>query len=212
MDGQHNDNSCITILFYIHNCKWKNSRNNSCSAPHFYIRNCKMENSRDNWYSGSRRFHPLVWQYSLVKMGHEIIPTIILSLVFIESIFLFWHNAMEFPSLIWAATWQNQQNGMCTQQRLRSAWAFAQSGVCPGWSESSLGAQSFCWFGHGMAHLWHVKRHTFWLLEGISHICDNSRRGHKTWGSVTGTLQQTIQKSVCRLDTAAKINEWLVPC
>ena len=28
---------------------------------------------------------------------------------------------------IWAATWQNQQNGMCAQQRLRSAWASAQS-------------------------------------------------------------------------------------
>ena len=68
----------------------------------------------------------------------------------------------------WAASWQNQQNGMCTQRRLRSAWASAQSdqglrcsheetlgfslpierivktlirlGSCPGWSESSLGA------------------------------------------------------------------------
>ena len=28
---------------------------------------------------------------------------------------------------IWAASWQNQQNGMCAQQRLRSAWASAQS-------------------------------------------------------------------------------------
>ena len=27
----------------------------------------------------------------------------------------------------WAATWQNQQNGMRTQQRLRSGWAFVQS-------------------------------------------------------------------------------------
>ena len=26
---------------------------------------------------------------------------------------------------IWAASWQNQQNGMCTQRRLRSAWASA---------------------------------------------------------------------------------------
>ena len=48
---------------------------------------------------------------------------------------------------IWATSWQNQQNGMCaqrrirsacTQRRLRSAWA---SG-CPGWSESSLGAHA----------------------------------------------------------------------
>ena len=27
----------------------------------------------------------------------------------------------------WAVTWQNQQNDLCTQQRLRSAWASAQS-------------------------------------------------------------------------------------
>ena len=27
----------------------------------------------------------------------------------------------------WAASWQNQQNGMCAQRRLRSAWASAQS-------------------------------------------------------------------------------------
>ena len=84
-----------------------------------------------------------------------------------------------FP--ITAASWLNQQNGMCTQQRLKSAWASAQSdqsllcpheeslgpqlpiertaktlirlGRCPGWSESSLGTQSFCWFCHEAAHI-----------------------------------------------------------
>ena len=34
----------------------------------------------------------------------------------------------------WAALWQNQQNGMCAQRRLRSAWASAQS------DQSSLAA------------------------------------------------------------------------
>ena len=81
---------------------------------------------------------------------------------------------------IWAATWQNQQNGMCAQQRLSSAWTTAQSdqslrwphqeslcpnlpieptaktlirlGRCPGWSESMLGTQSFCWFCCAAAH------------------------------------------------------------
>ena len=71
---------------------------------------------------------------------------------------------------IWAASWQNQQNGMCAKPRLRSAWASAQSdqslccalngklrilaffkwtaktrirlGGCPGWSESLLGAHA----------------------------------------------------------------------
>ena len=28
-----------------------------------------------------------------------------------------------------------------------------QTGRCPGWSESSLGAQSFCWFCHEAAHI-----------------------------------------------------------
>ena len=40
----------------------------------------------------------------------------------------------------WAASWQNQQNGMCAQRRLRSAWASAQSDQslrCP--HEESLG-------------------------------------------------------------------------
>ena len=69
---------------------------------------------------------------------------------------------------------------LCSQRRLRSAWASAQSdqslrcglngelrtqaffmltaktlirlGGCPGWSESLLGAHSFCWFCHIPAH------------------------------------------------------------
>ena len=84
-------------------------------------------------------------------------------------------------SYIWAVLWQNQQSGTCAQGRLRSAWASAQSdqslrcpheeslgpylptertaktlirlGGCPGWSEPSLGAQSFCWFCHEAAHI-----------------------------------------------------------
>ena len=75
---------------------------------------------------------------------------------------------------------------VCSQRRLRSAWASAQSdqslrcprdetlgpylpiestaktlirlGGCPSWSESSLGAHSFCWFCHVAAHL---KLHCF---------------------------------------------------
>ena len=42
--------------------------------------------------------------------------------------------------IIWAGAWQNQQNGMCTQWRLRSAWASAQADLslrCP--PEESLG-------------------------------------------------------------------------
>ena len=81
---------------------------------------------------------------------------------------------------------------LCAQRRLRSAWASAQSDQslrcalnrkvrtqgffmrtaetlirlsgCPGWSESSLGAQSFCWFCHFSIYhcwwwyfIWHIK-------------------------------------------------------
>ena len=65
---------------------------------------------------------------------------------------------------------------MCTLQRLRSAWASAQSDLslccakgpmllhadsedsdqtcgCPGWSESSLEHRSFCWFCHAQAQI-----------------------------------------------------------
>ena len=100
----------------------------------------------------------------------------------------------SIPKLVWAATWQNQQNEfapsehsdqpgllsslirvfavrmkkswvlsypLSTQRRLRSAWASAQSDLslrcvlsgCPGWSESSLGAHSFCLFCHVAAHI-----------------------------------------------------------
>ena len=38
-----------------------------------------------------------------------------------------------FKIKLWAGTWQNKQGYMCTQQRLRSAWASAQSD------------QSLCW-------------------------------------------------------------------
>ena len=67
---------------------------------------------------------------------------------------------------------------VCAQRRLRSAWASAQSDHsavrmkkpcvfsyplsahwCPGWSESSLGAHSFCWFCHVGAHM------QFWFYE-----------------------------------------------
>ena len=58
----------------------------------------------------------------------------------------------RYTTNIGAASWQNQQNGMCTKRRLRSAWPSAQLpikrtaktlirlGKSPGWSESSLGA------------------------------------------------------------------------
>ena len=48
--------------------------------------------------------------------------------------------SLAFQFIIWAASWLNQQNGMCTQQRFRSARASTQSDQslrCP--REESLG-------------------------------------------------------------------------
>ena len=47
---------------------------------------------------------------------------------------LFSYFLFDF-GVIWAATWQNQQNGMCAQRRLKISL-----GIRPVWSESSLSA------------------------------------------------------------------------
>ena len=83
-------------------------------------------------------------------------------------IFLGWYKMQKYVFHIWAAAWQNQQNGLCGQQ---SAWASAQSDPsprCP--HEEILGPQlptermprlswdftgrtSFCWFCRAVALL-----------------------------------------------------------
>ena len=90
---------------------------------------------------------------------------------------------------------------VCAQRRLRSAWASAHSdqslrcalnvylstqgffmrtaktlirlGGCPGWFESSLGAQSLCWFCHVAAHFYFKNvfyDHAFLLVRDFIHI------------------------------------------
>ena len=90
----------------------------------------------------------------------------------------YWHCRKHF----WATVWQNQQNDLCTQRRLGSAWTYIQSdqrlrclhikALCSwlpidcttkDWSDWA-GAQAndlslrwvhmpFCWFCHAVAHL-----------------------------------------------------------
>ena len=82
--------------------------------------------------------------------------------------------------LKWATTWQNQQNECAPSEdsdqpghppslirifatRMKKAWSLAthwahsedyiRLGGCPGWSESSLGAQSLYWFCHVSAQI-----------------------------------------------------------
>ena len=53
----------------------------------------------------------------------------------------FWLGELKNPFSvkdIWATAWQNQQNGLCAQWRLRSAWASAQSNQTPAQSDQSL--------------------------------------------------------------------------
>ena len=78
---------------------------------------------------------------------------------------------------------------------LATHWAHSEDsdqtgrmGGCPGWSDSSLGAQTFCWFYHEVAHLSfgllyfdysmvfrEVSSHNiFWLISCQSQVC-------KTW-------------------------------
>ena len=93
-----------------------------------------------------------------------------------------WNSPVLSPNIvIWAASWYDQQKDLCAQRRLRSVWASIQSdqslscrpeetfgpqlsightaktvirlGGCPGWSESSLGAQPLCLFRHEAAHV-----------------------------------------------------------
>ena len=84
----------------------------------------------------------------------------------------YWNN--------WAATWQNQQSDCapsedsdqpghppslislrCPREECLGPWlpsertakTLIRLGGCPGWSESSLGAHSFCWLCHVAAHM-----------------------------------------------------------
>ena len=50
------------------------------------------------------------------------------------------HNGWEVPIENWSTSWQNKQNGMCTQWRLRSACASAQSGLIRVFAVRSLGS------------------------------------------------------------------------
>ena len=90
---------------------------------------------------------------------------------------------------IWAASWQNQQNGICAQRRLWPACASTQSdqsfavrmtkasvlsyplsaqrrlirlGGYTGWFESLLDGRSFCWFSHEAAHIWFKAPSLLW--------------------------------------------------
>ena len=108
----------------------------------------------------------------------------------------------------WAASWQNQQNYCVPSEdsdqpwhppslirvfavRMKKAWVLsyplsAQRRLwlwkrCPGWSESLLGAPSFCWFCHKTAQIRNLRETTYtqynlmvwlhrYLMNLLSHV------------------------------------------
>ena len=89
----------------------------------------------------------------------------------------------------WAASWQNQQNECAPSEDsdqpghlpslirvfavcMKKAWVLRyplstqrrliRLGRCPGWSESSLGAQSLCWFCHEAAQMFLTHSVMYW--------------------------------------------------
>ena len=81
---------------------------------------------------------------------------------------------------IWATTWQNKQvwseSSLFAKRKpgpLATHWAHISLGGCPGWSESSMGAHSFCWFCHVVAQLYFCP-FTFWIWRDIFR-CNRAR-------------------------------------
>ena len=121
----------------------------------------------------------ITWLYVIVKNAGFVSERFLKNLIFL------FHSYMTKPT-----QW------VCFQRRLRSAWASAQSdqslhcpheetldpylpnertaktlirlGGCLGWSESSLGAYSMCWFCHVVAHIiiifaWFIARQSHYI-------------------------------------------------
>ena len=100
----------------------------------------------------------------------------------------------------WATSWQNQQNGMCAQWRLRSAWASTQSDQslrCP--HEESFGplsAQRRLWsdWADAQADLslrW-VHSHFFaFVMRRLKYACATIQ-----WGQISGFLSEALSSSI----------------
>ena len=114
---------------------------------------------------------------------------------------------------IWAATWQNQQNECAPSEDsdqpghppslikvfavrsmgnlraqiffMRTAKSLIRLGGCPGWSESSLGAHSLCWFCHVAAHISQITSNEkdFAIKHWLNIITKATKKGQRslTW-------------------------------
>ena len=102
---------------------------------------------------------------------------------FCVSVLVFCHLSDEIWRPIWTASWQNQHNDSAPSEDsdqpghwpslislrcvlngylrtqaffMRTAKTLLRLGGCPGWSESSLGAHSFCWFWRRLIWLYFI--------------------------------------------------------
>ena len=116
---------------------------------------------------------------------------------------------------------------LCPQRRLRSAWASAQSdhslrcpheeclgtwlpiertaktlirlGGCPGWSESSLGTQSLCWFCHVAAQM------SFKVLQ-------NKKKKNCHYAILAGLMMMMVLRNFDENDFVMKLQMSLRKC
>ena len=69
-----------------------------------------------------------------------------------ESSLSAWRKLESLPTH-WAHSEDSDQTGRMPRLIWVFAWTPIRLGGCPGWSESSLGANSFCWFCHVVAQI-----------------------------------------------------------
>ena len=121
-------NARVAYLSWAHSryCKWYTI---SGYGPHFFTRRyCmlgveqKQKQAQVRWFLTRGRASNCAGSLLAVSV-HVVLHFTTVSLSTREGQrFLLWY----FLETFWAAAWQNQQNDLCAQQRLRSAWASAQ--------------------------------------------------------------------------------------
>ena len=128
-----------------------------------------------------------------------------------------YRSSLSKGSFFWAASWQNQKYGMCAQQRLRSAWASAQSNkslrlcsvgssgpklsscgqrrLCSDWADAQAelslrwAHKPVCWFCHEVAHIITLLRaNCVCILSQKNETCIKTVPKH-IWNNQTYTSQ-----------------------
>ena len=121
------------------------------------------------------------------------------------------------PKYEWATSWQNQQNECAPSEdsdqpghppslirvfavRMKKAWVLSyplsaqrrliRLGGCPGWSESSLGAQPHCWFCHEAAQIRTARTSNSWR----SILFNVFEKGYTAYNTVKLLKLQTPEK------------------